>query len=270
MMRLVLADVNQLEMALLNLTVNARDAMPDGGQIVISAHEETIRADDAGGLKPGLYICLVVSDTGIGMDEATLMRATEPFFTTKGLGKGTGLGLSMVHGLSAQSGGRFTLERRKGEGTSAKLWLPVAETATQATGEIRRPVDEKAAPQNSLVILAVDDDSLVLSNTIAMLEDLGHTGLAALSGKEALDILRRELSVDLIITDQIMPQMTGLQLAEAIHQERPHLPVILATGYAEVGRGMGASLLKLSKPFNQDDLAGALARILPAIRGPGA
>jgi signal transduction histidine kinase len=126
----VLADANQLEMALLNLTVNARDAMPDGGQIVIAAREESVPAGHVSGLKPGSYICLSVSDTGTGMDEATLRRAMEPFFTTKGIGKGTGLGLSMVHGIAEQSGGRLALQSRKGEGTSAQLWLPVAATQT--------------------------------------------------------------------------------------------------------------------------------------------
>ena len=122
-------------MILLNLTVNARDAMPDGGRIVIATREEILRAGDGNRLKPGSYICLTVTDTGSGMDEVTLRRAMEPFFTTKGLGKGTGLGLSMVHGVAEQSGGWFTLRSQKGEGTTAELWLPVAD----GTGSCRWP-----------------------------------------------------------------------------------------------------------------------------------
>ena len=119
-----MADANQLEMALLNLAVNARDAMPDGGPITIAAREEDVAARPARGLAPGDYVCLSVSDTGEGMDEATLARAAEPFFTTKGVGKGTGLGLSMVHGMAEQSGGRLVLKSKEGEGTTAELWLP--------------------------------------------------------------------------------------------------------------------------------------------------
>ena len=177
-------------MALLNLTVNARDAMPNGGQIVVATREESILAGDATGLEPGRYICLTVSDTGAGMDQATLKRATEPFFTTKGPDKGTGLGLSMVHGLAEQCGGRFTLQSREGEGTTAELWLPVAETQIHAIDNIQLLAGDAVADRGTLVVVAVDDDGLVLTNTTAMLEDLGHTVFPASSGKEAIDILR--------------------------------------------------------------------------------
>jgi CheY-like chemotaxis protein/two-component sensor histidine kinase len=262
----VLADANQLELALLNLIVNARDAMPEGGQIVISIRQENIAEGDGGRLKPGPYVCLTVRDTGMGMDEATLARATEPFFTTKGPGKGTGLGLSMVHGLSEQSGGRFVLKSRKGEGTTAELWLPVAVQPRAA--EVQRPAAAAESPR-ALVVVAVDDDDLVLTNTIAMLEDLGHTVLPASSGKEALDILRQADAVDLVLTDQAMPHMTGLQLAEAIGAAWPDLPVMLATGYAELERGAGAGLPQLSKPFSAAELAEALARIASRTRKAG-
>ena len=176
------ADTNQLEMALLNLAVNARDAMPGGGQIVMAAREESILAGHVSGLKPGSYVCLAVIDSGDGMDEATLRRAMEPFFTTKGLGKGTGLGLPMVHGLAEQSGGRFTLQSRRGKGTTAELWLPVAETQPRANDQSRQSVPDTAKEYGSLVIVGVDDDGLILTNTVAMLEDLGHVGFAASSG----------------------------------------------------------------------------------------
>jgi CheY-like chemotaxis protein len=202
-----------------------------------------------------------VSDTGEGMDEETLRRAMEPFFTTKGLGKGTGLGLSMVHGFAEQSGGRFTLRSRQGRGTTAELWLPVAATPAPRTDSADKPKVVPVKKQRSLLVLAVDDDALVLMNTVGMLEDLGHTVFQAYSGKEALDILRREGSVDLVITDQAMPQMTGMQLAKAIREEWPEVPVMLATGYADIKPEEEMGLPKLAKPFFEDDLAAALAGI---------
>jgi PAS domain S-box-containing protein len=264
----VLGDANQLEMVLLNLTVNARDAMPDGGQIVIATREEILRAGDGNRLKPGAYICLTVRDTGAGMDEVTLRRAMEPFFTTKGPGKGTGLGLAMVHGVAAQSGGWFTLRSREGEGTIAELWLPVAEGQTPAIGS-ERPANDAAVYQGSLVVVAVDDDRLVLTNTIAMLDDLGHTGIAASSGKEALDILRRHGPVDVVITDYAMPRMTGLQLAEAIKKEWPELPVIIATGFAEMEPDVEWSQPRLAKPFSEAELVQELERIVRRERDGG-
>ena len=260
----VRADANQLEMALLNLAVNARDAMPDGGQIVIAARENTI--SHSNGLKPGRYIALAVSDSGEGMDEATLSRATEPFFTTKGIGKGTGLGLSMVHGFAEQSGGKFTLRSRKAEGTTAELWLPMAEANQERADQAQRQGGEMHGNRGSLVVVAVDDDPLVLLNTVGMLEDLGHQAFSASSGKQALEILRREDRVDVVVTDQAMPHMTGVQLAQTIAKQWTELPVILATGYAEVKEGAAAGLRKLSKPFSQDQLAAELAGI-PRKRG---
>jgi PAS domain S-box-containing protein len=259
----VRADYNQLEMAVLNLAVNARDAMTDGGQIIISARAKSISASDGHGLKPGQYVSLIISDTGSGMDEATLKRAMEPFFTTKGIGKGTGLGLSMVHGFAEQSGGQFTLQSKEGEGTTAALWLPFAEAEPQSTVQSQRAAVDMHATRGSLVVVAVDDDPLILINTVAMLEDLGHTAFPASSGKQALEILRRESGVDVVVTDQAMPHMTGLQLAQTIENEWPGLPIILATGYAEIKEGAAAKLRKLSKPFMQSDLAAELAHIRP-------
>jgi CheY-like chemotaxis protein/two-component sensor histidine kinase len=259
----VLADANQLEMALLNLTVNARDAMADGGEIVIATREENIRPGNSGGLEPGLYMCLSVSDTGAGMDGETLRRATEPFFTTKGVGKGTGLGLSMVQGMAQQSGGSFTIKSRPGEGTTVELRLPLADMPAQPVSAGPRAPSEATVRQASLVVLAVDDDFLVLTNTIAMLEDLGHTAIEADSGAEALRILRQNETIDLVITDQAMPHMTGAQLAEVIKIEWPNLAVILATGYAEMEPGFAAALPRLSKPFTERDLAKEIAKIAP-------
>ena len=247
----VQADPNQLELALLNLAMNGRDAMPDGGPLILSAHEEKIAP--GGALAPGRYVCFSVTDTGIGMDEVTLARATEPFFTTKGPGKGTGLGLSMVHGVAEQSGGRLVLRSRKGEGTTSELWLRVADGAAEPQGTAPTALAQaKTAP---LTILAVDDDALVLMSTDLMLQGLGHKVLTAMSARQALEILRRGEEVDLVITDEAMPEMRGSQLADAALAERPGLPIVLATGYAEPRSGEPSKLPRLEKPFSQSDLA---------------
>jgi PAS domain S-box-containing protein len=261
-LNLVHADANQLEMALLNLAVNARDAMPGGGSIVIAAREETVTAGSAGKLKAGRYVCLSMQDTGEGMDKATLARAMEPFFTTKGVGRGTGLGLSMIHGMTEQSGGRFVLKSRKGAGTTAEIWLPAAKPV-KAADDAERSAKDNAPRTRPLVVLAVDDDGLVLMNTTVMLQDMGHTVFEATSGNQALDILRRERSVDLVITDHAMPKMTGVQLASAIKAERPGIPIILATGYAELPPGVDTELPKLGKPFRQQELMQAVAAAIP-------
>ncbi|HEY0220100.1 MAG TPA: ATP-binding protein [Afipia sp.] len=254
----VRADANQLEMALLNLAVNSRDAMPSGGAVTITARDETVVEDKANHIRRGRYVCLSVTDTGEGMDDATLARATEPFFTTKGVGKGTGLGLSMVHGLAEQFGGRFVLKSKPNGGTTAEIWLPAASSAVTAAADL--PATHRANGR-SLNVLAVDDDGLVLMNTTAMLEDLGHIVFEATSGRQALAILQERSDIDLVITDQAMPVMTGSQLAEAIHAQRPNLPIILATGYAELPAGV--ALPKLAKPFLQDDLAQAVRAQFP-------
>jgi len=244
--------------------VNARDAMPNGGEIIVAAHEQDIPGD-GNGLKPGRFVCLSVSDTGAGMDEETIRRATEPFFTTKGPGKGTGLGLSMVQGMAEQSGGRFVLRSRVNAGTTAELWLPVAEKVAGTAEQFHVPATETIDRQ-ALVVLAVDDDALVLTNTVAMLEDLGHDARAASSAQEALGILRKDDTVDLVITDHVMPHMTGVQLADEIAREWPDMPVVLASGYAEMMPGEGDDLLKLPKPFTQTELGERLARIRPRER----
>ena len=253
------ADPHQLELALLNLAMNARDAMAKGGAIVIGATERTMT--EAPGLRSGHYICVTVTDSGTGMDEATLKRALEPFFTTKGIGKGTGLGLPMVHGMAQQSGGKLALKSKSGVGTTAELYLRVAQDDASSARE-------EVAPQASmslgrtLTILTVDDDPLVALNTLSLLEELGHTVYSVSSGSRALEVLRREGHIDLVITDQAMPGMTGSELASKIHAEKPDLPVILATGYAELPPGEGRGIPRLAKPFRQGDLADAIARTI--------
>ena len=262
----VASDANQLEMALLNLAVNARDAMEDGGDIIISARQESVAAEDRAMLKPGSYVCLSLKDYGKGMDEKTLQKATEPFFTTKGVGKGTGLGLSMVHGFAEQSGGALVLHSQKGKGTTAEIWLPVAKESTQAASPTSLAQPAPAKTDRLLTILAVDDDALVLMNTVAMLEDLGHSVFEAYSGKEALEILRQQDSIDLVITDQAMPQISGTQLAKIIRQEWPTIAIVLATGYADRVPGEDIGLPKITKPYLQRDLANAVEQVNSARR----
>ncbi|MDQ0121891.1 PAS domain S-box-containing protein [Pseudomonas lini] len=252
----VLADVNQLELAILNLTTNARDAMPHGGKLVISARTAEVHDQLEFTPMTGRYACLSISDTGEGMDEATLASAMDPFFTTKGVGKGTGLGLSMVHGFIEQLGGRFILKSQKDNGTTAELWIPVA-----TTGSVAKPVigDETAPPVPRLCVLVVDDDSLVLTSTSLLLEDLGHRVISAVSGALALKALDAEPTIDLVITDMAMPQMDGAQLAQAIRTLKPDLPIILATGYAERLEGFATRLPRLSKPYTQLNLVEIIA-----------
>lgn len=247
------ADINQLELALLNLTTNARDAMPLGGTLLIHAEVR----DRISTLPKDHYVCLSVVDTGDGMDEQTLASAADPFFTTKGVGKGTGLGLSMVHGLVEQLGGRLVLKSQPGQGTTAELWLPLADDVA------RKPLPDRAPSSGpalkGLSVLVVDDDSLVLNSTTLLLEDLGHQVICASSGIEALQCFNRAQAIDLMIADVAMPQMDGAQLAEAVRKLRPGMPIILATGYAQRLEGLAAGLPRLLKPYSQLQLAEALA-----------
>lgn len=251
------ADANQLELAILNLAMNARDAMPKGGTIVISARERNVK--DEPGLKPGRYICLAVKDTGTGMDEQTLQHAIEPFYTTKGVGKGTGLGLPMVLGMTEQTGGKLYLKSKPGEGTTVEICLPVAITEDEKKAQAA-PAGSPVTP--ALRIVSVDDDPLVAFNTLAMLEELGHTAFSASSGAEALGLIKEQGDIDLLITDQAMPGMTGADLAEAVRRDWPDLPIIIATGYAELPEGPAQAMPRLAKPFFEQDLADAIGGVV--------
>ncbi len=253
----VKVDANQFELALLNLAVNARDAMPDGGTIAISATSERV-ASPRGPLPPGDYVRVAVTDAGAGMDEATLGRAREPFFTTKGTGKGTGLGLSMVHGLAEQSGGRLEIASSVGEGTTAAVWLPASVARALPRVERAAPVPAQRAAR-PLLVLVVDDDPLVRQNTAEMVEDLGHRAVQAGSGAEALAALRGRDDLEAVVTDHVMPGMTGLELVGLVRAEMPGMPVVLASGYAEIGESAPPDLPRIAKPFAQGALAEALA-----------
>lgn len=256
------ADANQLELAVLNLAVNGRDAMPAGGRLTISGRAAVVGEDDRQGVAPGDYVVLTITDTGCGMDEETLRRAAEPFFTTKGVGRGTGLGLSMVHGLAQQSGGRLVLSSREGDGTIAELWLP--KSARTAEADVRSPPPARAGELASHRILLVDDDPLVIASTASLLDDLGQRVVEATSGQRALEILREATPVDVLITDYAMPGMTGLELIEAARRLRSDLPTILATGYAEAPDDPGAYDVRIGKPFKQAGLQAAIRQALDA------
>jgi signal transduction histidine kinase/CheY-like chemotaxis protein len=255
----VTVDPNQLEMALLNLAVNARDAMSAGGVLTIKLTSQDVVRDQQLGLQAGRFVVLAVSDTGEGMDKETLAKAVEPFFSTKAVGKGTGLGLSMVFGLAKQSGGALRLESTLGAGTTARLWLPVAgETAVHS--ERTRVVTKNTERAK---ILFVDDDPLIAGSSVALLEDLGHEVTEVHSAREAIELLEGGLLADLLITDYAMPGMTGMELADEVSRTRPHLPILLATGYAEMEGSHRADVPRLAKPYTQEQLAIEIARLLP-------
>ena len=247
-----LADQNQLELALLNLAVNARDAMPDGGQLRLSAAP----ADPAAGARAGLdgrYLALAVADTGAGMDAATAARAIEPFFSTKGVGKGTGLGLSMVHGLASQLGGAMLLTTAPGRGTAIELLLPVTHALLTATATGAAA----PAPQAGGVLL-VDDEPPVRDATAEMLRSLGFQVTVARSGEDALAMLN---DADYLVTDHLMPGMKGADLARAAQARRPGLKVLVISGYAALDE-IPPELPRLAKPFRVDELAASMGALL--------
>jgi len=257
-------DPGQLELALLNLAVNARDAMPGGGTLTIAISEQHVGPGHPAALRHGTYVKLEVSDTGTGMDSATLARAIEPFYSTKGIGKGTGLGLSMVHGLAAQSGGALLLHSEPGDGTRAEIWLPAASTRADGTAASPAGSVPRTRP---LCVLLVDDEELVRLGTAEILHDLGHQVVEAGSGSQALELLRTGTEPDLVITDYLMPGMTGTELAAEIRRERPRLPMLLATGYANLAGDEMASLPLLTKPFRQAEVAARIADLMTPATG---
>jgi CheY-like chemotaxis protein len=252
------ADPNQLEMAILNLSVNARDAMTQGGTMRISASPEQVQGAHRSKLKPGSYVRISVADTGTGMDEAILARAIEPFFSTKGIGKGTGLGLSMVHGLATQLGGALALSSRPGLGTNVELWLPVIERSSIA---IETVPDARQAGRASGTVLLVDDDEMVRMSTADMLADLGFSVLEAASAEEALRIIERGEHFDVLLTDHLMPGMTGVDLAHAVRARLPKTPVLIISGFAE-NEGIPSDLPRLTKPFRQAELEATITSLL--------
>ena len=255
-------DPNQLELAILNLAINARDAMPAGGTLWIEARSE--RVGEGAGLQPGDYVSVTVRDTGSGMSPETLARAIEPFFSTKGVGQGTGLGLSMVHGLAAQLGGKLDIKSELDKGTSASIWLPVSsEMPNTGTG------DETAVTvaRQAATIMLVDDEDLVRTGTAEMLSDLGYEVVQAGSGAEALRLLRSGVEVDLMITDFLMPGMNGVALIEHASALAAGLKVMLVTGYSTIAEGPGTHYPRLAKPYRQAELSRRVAELLNPSHG---
>ena len=249
------ADANQLEMAILNLAVNARDAMPDGGILTISAARESVRPGHRSKLRQGHYVRLSVADTGIGMDQVTLARAIEPFFSTKGIGKGTGLGLSMVHGLASQLDGGLAIASTPGQGTTIELWLPISLTGAK---DEQRTSDTSARQTGRGTALLVDDENLVRMSTADMLMDLGYSVVEASSAEDALRLVSEGLCPDVLVTDHLMPGMTGVELAHALQTREPNLPVLIVSGYAEA-EGIAPGIARLTKPFRNSELAESLS-----------
>jgi CheY-like chemotaxis protein len=221
--------------------------MPDGGRLTISAHEEE--------RNQARYVRVAVADSGVGMDEATIARCTEPFFSTKGVGRGTGLGLSMVHGLAAQLGGDLQIRSKPGLGTVVELWLPVVGDEAR----IAAPTEAKALDAGSGTVLLVDDEQLVRTSTAEMLAELGYSVVEASSAEEAITRLNDGVSPNLVVTDHLMPGMTGAELAHWLTANRPSLPVLIISGYADVD-AIAPDINRLAKPFRQADLAAALAK----------
>ena len=255
---LAMVDPNQLELAILNLSVNGRDAMADGGTLTISI---TLRecSNDAGagsGPPPGRYVCLTVSDVGCGMDAATLSRAVEPFYSTKEVGRGTGLGLSMVHGLAAQLGGGFKIASEPGQGTTVDLYLPIAGTDTVGLDSLAPEAARSSDRIHS--VLLVDDEDIVRVATAEMVRELGHQVTEAASGSEALGLLASGLEFDVLMTDYKMPRMDGAELARRVKAAQPHIEVLLITGYTGATTEVG-SYTRLDKPFGQKEIRAAFA-----------
>jgi PAS domain S-box-containing protein len=254
-----LCDPNQLESALLNLAINARDAMPDGGKLTIStsnARLDSVTADSPA-LLPGDYICIDVTDTGVGMSAEVAARAFDPFFTTKPIGQGTGLGLSMIYGFARQSNGHATIESRIGQGTSVKLYLPrhQGESALEHASAARAA--EHAATGET--VLVVEDEPIVRGVILEMLEEQGYRTLEAVDGPSGLQILRNHERIDLLVTDVGLPGMNGRQLADQARETRPGLKILFITGYAEsvaISEGfLQAGMEMITKPFDLDHLS---------------
>jgi len=274
-----LCDPNQLESALLNLVINARDAMPDGGYLLIDT-ANTVLCDRRGAAKewppqdvpPGDYVALSVTDTGTGtgMGPDVIARAFDPFFTTKPIGQGSGLGLSMIYGFVQQSGGHVRLHSKKGQGTTVTIYLPrhagaleVEQTLTVATHPTPAPL--------SAVVLVVEDEPDVRMVIVDVLSDFGYTILEVADGRSGLHILEAGIHIDLLLTDVGLPGgMNGRQLADAARQRRPDLKVLFATGYAEsvaVGNGrMEQGMQVMTKPFELDALAARVQSMISSER----
>jgi CheY-like chemotaxis protein len=257
-----LCDPHQLESAILNLAINARDAMPDGGQLTIetcNTHLDRAYAKLSPGVEPGQYICICVTDTGIGMSPDVIARAFDPFFTTKPMGQGTGLGLSMIYGFARQSEGHAKIYSEMGQGTTVKIYLPrhrggLAAEEAEATG-----LTEALRAETGETVLVVEDDPVVRDLIVEVLVDLGYRALEAQDGPSGLKVLQSCERIDLLVTDVGLPGLNGRQLADQAREIRPELKVLFITGYAEnamFGNGhLDPGMQMITKPFPVETLA---------------
>jgi CheY-like chemotaxis protein len=261
------ADPNHIEQAIVNLAVNARDAMPMGGRITIetgNAEIDETYAKTHMGVKPGEFVMIVVSDTGCGMDSATRQHIFEPFFTTKQRGKGTGLGLATVYGMVKQSGGDIWVYSEPGQGTTFKLYFPrVAEPVSAGWSEEAGPPRQVAGE----TVMLVEDEAQVRDLEVRMLKQLGYTVLAAANGEEAMDVSHAHAGeIALLVTDVVMPNMSGKQVADAMRSRRPQLKVLFLSGYTENTIShhgvLDSSVDFLSKPFSRETLSNKIRDIL--------
>nr|WP_222184324.1 PAS domain-containing sensor histidine kinase [Geminicoccus harenae] len=260
-------DANQLENATLNLTINARDAMPEGGSLTIGTREVVVGTDAAAerpGLEPGRYLALTVSDTGVGIAPELLDKVYDPFFTTKPIGQGTGLGLSMVYGFAQQSDGQVRIDTQLGRGTAVTIYLPAA--AEAVAEEAPAPAEATMPPAPGWTILLVEDDASVRMLTTDLLHELGYRAIEAAEAQAAMAILRSPRPLAMMISDVGLPGMNGRQLAEIARQDRPDLPILFITGYAEnaaIRSGfLGTGMAMITKPFSVDVLAAKVRDML--------
>ncbi|RYG14862.1 MAG: response regulator, partial [Burkholderiales bacterium] len=269
------SDENQLESAILNLAINARDAMPEGGTLTIETGNEVLDEDYAArheGLKPGEYAVVSVKDTGTGMPPDVLAKAFDPFFTTKPIGQGTGLGLSMIYGFTKQSGGHVRIDTAPGQGTTVKLYFPRDGSGEEASNTIE-PVVQAEAPQGEgETILVVEDEPAVRMLVVEELEELGYKVIEAPTGQAAIPILESTQRIDLLVSDVGLPGMNGRQVAEIGRQHRPGLRVLFMTGYAENAAArsefLASGMEMIAKPFALDALATRIRAILDATQHP--
>lgn len=266
-------DVGELELALMNLVVNARDAMPDGGTITITAENRSLSGDNLLGLPPQDYVAIAVTDTGCGISPENLSRVVEPFFTTKDVGKGTGLGLSTAYGFARQSGGTLSIESKEGRGTRVEIWLPRSpvEPDPRLAGVVESVPGPHLPARSRGVALVVDDVPALRDITALMLTDQGFEVVTASGGGEALAILERDPDgIDLVVTDYAMPLVSGLDIVRFARSLRADLPAVIMTGYADTTAiaGRPADVPLLMKPFRENDLISVVLPLVPRRQEP--
>jgi PAS domain S-box-containing protein len=260
----VYADAGQLELALMNLVINARDAMPEGGVVTVSAANRDLSAAGDGEIPAGRYVVLTVSDTGCGIPNELVEQVLEPFFTTKEVGKGTGLGLSMVYGFVKQSGGTMRIDSAVGAGTRIELWLPMVSDMVGESPLVVAEINQDAMNAGPLRILLVDDHPGVRATTAALLQDLGHAVVEAESGQQGLDAISRDASFDLVVSDYAMPRQSGIEMIERARAIAPGLPGVIITGYADAKSFARRpdDVVVLAKPFTPGELAAAVRAVM--------